>query len=361
LFQKVYFWISNKLTKNLLKDLKYNEYKSLYNSLTEPKRIILTSHASPDGDTIGSSLALYHFFRQFGHQVRMVCPNRAPEFLQWLPAYDDILIFDDSPEEIKEAVAEAELIFAVDYNAWHRTGNALAEVLDDSKAVKFLIDHHPHPDDIFDAKISDTTASSTAELVFNFIEDGGLHDKINREIAQCIYVGLLTDTGSFSYSINSEKPYLIAAALFKTGIDMRSIHQRIYSSFTEGRLRLMGHAISENLVVNNEMRYAYIFLNKSDLDRFGYQDGDTEGIVNYALGIENIVAAVLLTEKEGKIRLSFRSKGSFEVNRIAREHFGGGGHKNAAGGNSFESMEKTIQKMNAVFSEYKDALNDIQL
>lgn len=341
--------------------MKYNEYQNISAQLKEPRKIVLSAHASPDGDTIGSCLALYHYLVQFGHQVKVISPNVAPEFLQWLPSYEHLIIYDTNPLSAKKEIEAAELIFAVDYNAFHRTGKGMDSLLENASATKFLIDHHPNPDEVFDARISDTTASSTAELVFRFIEDLGHLKKINKDVAESLYVGLLTDTGSFSFSINSDKPYKMAAFLFNTGIDLQAINQRIYSAFTEGRLRLTGYAISEKLVVNNDYRFAYISLSKEELDRFNHQVGDTEGLVNYALGIENIVTAVLLTEKEGKIRVSFRSKGSFAVNKIAQEYFEGGGHRNAAGGNSFLSMEETIQKLNKIFPQYKAEIDAIQL
>jgi len=341
--------------------LKYNEYQNISKQLLEPRKIILTAHASPDGDTIGSCLALYHFLIQFGHSVKVISPNEAPGFLQWLPNYESAIIYDIDPKSAKQEIEDAELIFAVDYNAFHRTGEGMESLLEQASATKFLIDHHPNPADTFDGKISDTTASSTAELVFRFIEDIEQLEKINKEVAESLYVGLLTDTGSFSFSINSDKPYKIAAFLYNTGIDLQAINQRIYSAFTEARLRLIGYAISEKLVLNHALRFAYITLSKEELNRFGHQPGDTEGLVNYALGVENIVAAVLLTEKEGKIRLSFRSKGNFAVNKIANEYFEGGGHRNAAGGNSYLSMEETIQKLNKILPQYKTEINAVQL
>lgn len=341
--------------------MKYNEYKNISAQLKEPQKIVLSAHASPDGDTIGSCLALYHYLVQFGHQVKVISPNVAPGFLQWLPSYEHLIIYDTDPLSVKKEIEAAELIFAVDYNAFHRTGKGMDSLLENASATKFLIDHHPNPDEVFDARISDTTASSTAELVFRFIEDLGHLEKINKDVAESLYVGLLTDTGSFSFSINSDKPYKMAAFLFNTGIDLQAINQRIYSAFTEGRLRLTGYAISEKLVVNNDYRFAYISLSKEELDQFNHQVGDTEGLVNYALGIENIVTAVLLTEKEGKIRVSFRSKGSFAVNKIAQEYFEGGGHRNAAGGNSFLSMEETIQKLNKIIPQYKAEIDAVQL
>ena len=341
--------------------MKYNEYQNISSQLKEPQKIVLTAHANPDGDTIGSCLALYHYFIQFGHQVKVISPNEAPRFLQWLPNYEDVIVYDNDPATAKQEIETAELIFAVDYNAFHRTGEGVEKLLKEASATKFLIDHHPNPDEVFEARISDTSASSTAELVFRFIEDLGHLEKINKDVAEGLYVGLLTDTGSFSFSINSDKPYKVAAFLYNTGIDLQAINQRIYSAFTEGRLRLIGYAISEKLVLNHSLRFAYISLSKEELSRFNHQSGDTEGLVNYALGIENVVAAVLLTEKEGKIRLSFRSKGNFAVNKIANEHFEGGGHRNAAGGNSFLSMEETIQKLNKILPQYKAEIDAVQL
>jgi len=345
----------------LLKDLKYNEYQKISEQLNKPRKIILTAHASPDGDTIGSCLGLYHYLIQFGHQVKVVSPNVAPSFLQWLANYEQILIFDTDAKAVEQEIMDADLIFAIDYNAFHRIGKGLDTILEKSKTVKILIDHHPNPNDIFDYKISDTSASSTAQLIYQFIIDLGHFDKINKVVAESLYVGLLTDTGSFSYSINSEKPYLMAAALYNTGIDIQAINQRIYSAFTEDRLRLTGFAISEKLVVNHELRFAYIALTAEELKQFKHQSGDTEGLVNYALSVNNIVAAVLLTEKEDKIRISFRSKGNFAVNIIANEHFKGGGHKNAAGGNSYISMSDTIKKLNDIFTQNKEEINTVLL
>lgn len=341
--------------------MKYNEYQNISKLLTDPRKIVLSAHASPDGDTIGSCLALYHYLIQFGHQVQVIVPDQAPEFLQWLSDYNKLIIFDLDEKKGKQAIEDAEIIFAVDYNAFHRAGNGLQSLLENASATKLMIDHHPEPEEGFDMLISDTSASSTAELVFRFIEDSANLDKINQQVAEGLYVGLITDTGSFSFSLRSDKPYLMAAFLYNTGIDVQTINQRIYSTFTENRLRLTGYAISEKLVLNHDLRFAYIALSKAEMHRFNYQSGDTEGIVNYALGIKNIVAAVLMTEKEGAIRLSFRSKGNFAVNEIANKYFEGGGHRNAAGGNSLLSIEETIKKLNDIFLQYKTELNSVQL
>lgn len=341
--------------------MKYNEYKNISKLLSTSNKIVLSAHANPDGDTIGSCMALYHYLMQLGHQVQVIVPDQAPDFLRWMSDYDKAIVFDMDIQKGKQAIEAADLIFAVDYNAFHRAGKGVHPLLESAKAIKVMIDHHPNPDDVFDAKISDISASSTAEMVFRFIEDIGHLDKINKQVAEGLYVGLLTDTGSFSFSINSEKPYSMAAFLYNTGIDVQAINQRIYSAFTENRLRLTGYAISEKLVVNQSLRFAYIALSKEELNRFNHQYGDTEGLVNYALGIENIVVAVLMTEKEDKIRLSFRSKSNFAVNEIANKYFDGGGHRNAAGGNSYLSIDQTIDRINTILVQFKTELNAVQL
>lgn len=345
----------------MLKDLKYNEYQKISDLLKKPAKIVLSAHSNPDGDTIGSCLGLYHFLIQFGHQVKVVSPNASPGFLQWLHNYDKVIIYETDALIAEQEINAADLIFAIDYNAFHRTGNGLDTLLDNAKAIKILIDHHPNPDQLFDYKISDTSASSTAELIYHFINDSGYSDKINKNVAEGLYVGLITDTGSFSYSINSNEPYLMAASLYTKGIDIQAINQRIYSTFTENRLRLTGFAMSEKLVINQDLRFAYISLTLDEMKKYIYQSGDTEGLVNNALSVENVVVAVLLTEKEDKIRLSFRSKGNFAINDIASEYFEGGGHKNAAGGNSFSSMEETITKLNTIFALHKEEINRIML
>ena len=341
--------------------MNYNDYKKIALLLSEPRRIVLTAHSNPDGDTIGSCLALYHFFNKLGHQAFVISPNPIPIYLQWLTDFEKILVYDNDIQLVKSCIAEAELIFAIDYNAFNRSGKALEEILEALTIPTVLIDHHPNPHEVFDAIISDTSASSTAELIFRFIEDLDQLQIIDNAIAESLYVGLLTDTGSFSFSINSDKPYKIAAFLFNIGIDIQYINQRVYGSFTESKLRLTGFAISQKLVVLPELRFAYIALSNEELIQFNHQIGDTEGLVNYGLGIENIVAAALLVEKEGKIRISFRSKGDFAVNDIAFKYFAGGGHKNAAGGDSFVSMQETIEKLHSILYLYKTEINAIKL
>ena len=226
-----------------------------------------------------------------------------------------------------------------------------------SNAVKILIDHHPEPNLAqFDLCYSEVKTSSTSELVFGVIEGLGGSKIIDRNIAECIYVGIMTDTGSFSYACNSSRTFNIIAKLLETGMNAEQVHRLVYDNYSEERLRLLGFSLSEKLKVIKELASAYIALDMSELKRFSYKEGDTEGLVNYALSIDGIKVAVLLTERKNKIRLSFRSKGNFPVNEIARDHFEGGGHLNAAGGDSYLPMDATIQKLESLLLLYKDRI-----
>lgn len=317
-------------------------------SVSEP--ILITSHLNPDGDAIGSSLALYHFFKNLGYEATIVMPNDFPSFLKWLEGSDSILIYDNSPARANRVIEKAKIIFSLDYNGYGRIGEIGSRLLH-SEAIKILIDHHPEPDNIFDYIISTVNTSSTAELIYGFIVEWNGKQSVSRIIAEALYTGIMTDTGSFSYNCNFSRTYEIVAHLIRTGIDGERIHRLIYDTFSEHRMRLLGYCLSEKLTVVHDLNLAYISLTKQELQRFNYQIGDSEGVVNYALSISRIQIAVLLIEREGYIRLSFRSKGDFAVNRIAREHFEGGGHRNAAGGNSYMPMDETLKKLIFVISE----------
>jgi len=327
--------------------------------LSRRKRIVITSHFNPDGDAIGSSLALYHYLAMKEHDVSVMVPNAFPDFLAWMPGSDEILIYEEDNATCDNLLSKAEIIFCLDYNAIHRTGPLQASVME-AGAIKVLIDHHLEPESThFDYLFSNVDTSSTGELIYDFIVGLGHAELLNKDIATGIYVGIMTDTGSFSYSCNHEKTYRVVADLFKNGIDAGQIHRLVYDTFSESRLRLLGYCLSERLVVLPEYATAYIALSSEDLNRFNYQVGDTEGVVNYALSIKGIVLAAFLTEREDKIRISFRSKGDFSVNELARKHFAGGGHKNAAGGDSYKSLDKTIDEFLALLPAYKDQLTKL--
>lgn len=313
---------------------------------------------NPDGDAIGSSLAMYGYLIKKGHEVSVMIPDPDPGFLQWLPFHSSIMVFREEEKRCLAAIENAELIFCLDYNSLGRVSKAEIPVRN-SKAKKILIDHHRDPAKDFDFMLSVIETSSTCELVYNFIDDCGDKALIDKDIASCIYTGIITDTGSFSYSCNYERTYLITADLYRRGIDGEHIHRLVYDTYSEGRLRLLGYAISEKLVVLHEYHTAYIYLSKEDLDRFDYRVGDTEDIVNYGLSVEGINLAALFSERDGVVRISLRSKGNFSVNDIAHKYFNGGGHVNAAGANSYLSLEETVRIFVELLPAYKEKLTSV--
>ncbi len=332
--------------------IKFSKVKELLN---KQANIIITSHLNPDGDAIGSSLAMYNFLLQKNHNISVITPNEYPAFLAWMPNSDKILIYEHQQEKALELLNNADIVFCLDFNSIQRA-EKFSEPLKNSGAIKILIDHHTPSEDNFDYIISTVKTSSASELVYDFIVDLGEKHLINKSIAECIYVGIVTDTGSFSYLCNYEKTYLIIAELIKLGVDCEHIHRLVYDTFSENRLRLLGYCLSEKLKVLDEFHTAYIYLSIDDLKKFNYQVGDTEDVVNYALSIKNVNFAVIFIERKKLIRLSFRSKGEFLVNEFAKKHFEGGGHKNAAGGNSYLSLEQTVKKFEELLPQYRKQL-----
>ena len=324
--------------------------------LVQPKNIVLVSHKNPDGDTIGAALGMFHYLKLKGHTVSAVVPNDFPSFYKWLPGSEEMIIFEKEVSKSRNLIQKADIIFCMDFNSLSRTGT-LADDLAKASGIKIMIDHHPEPSDEFMYSFSVVESSSTGEIVFAWIEKLGDVDKISKNAALALYTAIMTDTGSFSYSCNRKETYDIVGKLIDMGVDASLVHRLVYDTFTENRLRLLGFAISERMLVWNDLHTAVIYLTKADLKKYKYQVGDTEGVVNYPLSMENTNLAVLITEKDQLIRMSFRSKGNFDVNKLARKDFNGGGHKNAAGGNSPDSMEKTIDRLRKVLKGYKNDLN----
>jgi phosphoesterase RecJ-like protein len=330
-------------------------FENVRQLLLSPRRIVVTSHVNPDGDAVGSSLALFWFLTGLGHKVQVVIPNSFPSFLMWMPGCDQILHQKEKIELAKECIASAEIIFCLDFNALNRL-DVLEESVRNAQGIKVLIDHHTQPAPEFDHLISIVETSSTSEIIFDFINAFNEPHLIDRQVAECLFVGIMTDTGSFSYACY-ENTFSIVARLIRLGIDMEHIHRLVYDTYTESRMRLLGYSLSEKLRVLNNYHTAYISLTKQELRRFKHRIGDTEGIVNYALSIKGINLAILLIERQRYIRLSFRSKGNFSVNEFARRHFNGGGHRNAAGGNSYTDMERTLLQIHDLLPLIKDQLN----
>ena len=334
-----------------------NQINKIKKLLSEKRKIVITTHNNPDGDAIGSSMAMFHYLKKKGHKVDAIVPNMFPQFLAWIPGSENMVVYENESVKAKSLLAEAEVIFCLDYNAIHRTGS-VADILKRSPGKRILIDHHIDPEtESFDYCISTVDTSSTSELVYNVIDLLGDKELINKEIAESLYAGIVTDTGSFSFSCNNKDTFEVTADLISRGVDAQKLHRLIYDTFSENRLRILGYAINDRMIVWEEYHTALIYLTKADLKKFNYQVGDTEGIVNYPLSMEKINQSILLTEKEKMIRMSFRSKGSFSVNDFVRKHFNGGGHMNAAGGKSFTSIEKTIEEIKKILPLYKDELD----
>ncbi len=326
--------------------------------LETPKKIVIVSHKNPDGDAIGSSLALYHYLTKTNHLATVIVPNDYPDFLKWIPGQDLILKYDSQKEDSERKLAEADIVFALDFNAFHRTGDMEA-VLTNNKALKIMIDHHQQPDGFAKYTYSDVSMSSTCEMVYNFIEMLDGLNVIDSNIATATYVGIMTDTGSFRFRSTTSATHRIIASLIDKGADNTMIHNQVYDTNSYNRLQLLGCALS-NLKVIPESRAAYITLSQKELQQFDYKKGDTEGFVNYALSLDNVVLAAIFIEdlQQGIIKISLRSKGDFSVNLMSRSHFQGGGHTNAAGGKSDVNLEQTVEKFISILPQYNTALHE---
>ena len=325
--------------------------------LKQEKKIVLTAHTNPDGDAIGASLAMYHYLTKLGNTVNMIVPNSFPEYYNWLPDSGEILIYEKQSKLCQSLLKQADIIFSLDYNAISRLG-AVADIFRKTTAKRILIDHHIDPEkESFDYCHSTVDVSSTGELVYDFITKIGDEKLIDKKTAEAIYTSIVTDTGSFSFSCNRPETYIITSKLITLGVDAQKIHKLIYDTFSESRLRLLGYAISNRMIVLEELHTAIIYLTKSDLKKYNYQVGDTEGVVNFPLSMAKINMAILITEKDNQLRMSLRSKGDFSVNDLARAHFNGGGHRNAAGGKSSEKVDELIERIKTVMEGYKEELN----
>ncbi|MGB1211284.1 MAG: DHH family phosphoesterase [Lacinutrix venerupis] len=326
--------------------------------LATPKKIAIIPHKNPDGDAIGSNLGLLQYLLQLNHNAKVIAPNDFPDFLKWLPKVETIEIHETEKEKTEAFINEADIIFTLDFNAFHRTGNMEA-LLANSKGLKIMIDHHQQPDDYAKYMFSDVSMSSTCEMVYHFIDKLNALDKLNNNIATCLYVGIMTDTGSFRFRSTTSTTHRIIANLIDKGADNTLIHNNVYDTNSYNRLQLLGCALS-NLKVLPEYRTAYITLSQQELRDLDYKKGDTEGFVNYALSLnKTVLAAIFIEDKnQGIIKISLRSKGDFSVNEMSRAHFEGGGHTNAAGGKSDTSLESTVEKFISILPAYSKALNN---
>jgi bifunctional oligoribonuclease and PAP phosphatase NrnA len=321
-----------------------------------PRKAVILTHFKPDADALGSSLGLAHYLKKKGHAAIVITPSDYPDFISWMPGNKDVLIYQkEKSDKTAKLIGQSDLIFCLDFSCLNRI-NELGEQVRKSPAKKVLIDHHLDPERFADFEQWDDTAASTAELVFKLIVD--LDDKhlVDADIADCLYAGIMTDTGSFRHANTSRQVFKIASELVERGANPYKVSKLIYDNNTIERLRLMGYVLSEKLQVVPEYRTAYIALSADELKRFGSQTGDTEGLVNYGLSVKGVKLSVLISDRRENIKLSLRSLGSFSVNDMARTHFEGGGHRNAAGGQTSLTLEQTVKKFLEILPLYKDQL-----
>ena len=333
------------------------EIKELKSLLAQPKKIVIIPHKNPDGDAIGSTLGLYHYLKSQNHEAVVVTPNDYPDFLKWVPGEKEIVNFEQKNDQAKKFISEAELIFTLDFNHFSRTGQ-VEEILNNTNTTYVMIDHHQQPDDYAKFTYSDVSCSSTCEMVYHFLGMLEATAQITPEIASCLYLGIMTDTGSFRFPSTTSTTHRVIADLIDKGAKNSEIHQQTFDTNSYNRMQLLGVALN-NMKILPHYHTAYITLSQKELDDHNFKKGDTEGFVNYSLGIKGIIFAAIFIENETEkiIKISLRSKGDFNVNEFAREHFEGGGHINAAGGRSLMSLEETQQHFEELLPNYEKELN----
>ncbi len=339
----------NRIDKNLIKEAKV--------LLSDSTKISIIPHSGPDGDAIGSSLALYQYLKKKGKQAQIISPSAYPVFLKWLPENSDVWIYTNGKKKAEEYLNSSDLIFIVDHNSFKRSGD-LETVLEKATAKKIMIDHHPEPEPIVDLMFSDVKMCSTCEMMYEFIEALGDENLIDDRISECIYTGIITDTGGLSYNSSQPRTYQIVGSLIANGIDKSKIHSNIYDNFSPDRMKLLGHCLDQGMEVLSDYQAAIIKLTKEDLVRFNYKDGDTEGFVNYPLSIQGMKMSVIFIEKDDVVKISFRSKGNVPINSVAREYFNGGGHMNAAGGRTDLKLDEAINLFKKVLPDFHKNLEE---
>jgi bifunctional oligoribonuclease and PAP phosphatase NrnA len=332
------------------------EIQGFKDHMSQKRKNVILTHFNPDADALGSSLGLSRYLKKKGHEVVVIAPSEYPDFIGWMPQNHEVLVFrKERPEKFIKAISDADTIFCLDFSSLNRI-NELGEMVRKSSAKKVLIDHHLEPEKFANWEQWDGTAASTAELVYELIVQLGDREMIDSSMADCLYAGLMTDTGSFRHSNTNFRVFKVAAELVERGADPYKVSKLIYDNNTLERMRLMGYVLSEKLQVMQEYRTAYIVLTADELRRFGSQTGDTEGLVNYGLSIKGIRLSVMISDRKENIKLSMRSLGNFSVNEMARTHFGGGGHRNAAGGQTNLTLDETVKKFLDLLPSYQKQL-----
>ncbi len=334
----------------------YETANKAFSHLTQKQKVCIVTHTNPDGDAIGSSLGLYNYLIHFIDSVTVLVPNDYPDYLQWMAGNEHIIVFSHNREVGQKKLAEADIVFCLDFNELRRISE-MGDIIRNVKAIKILIDHHPFPEPFADFEISDSSACATAELVFDFIQAMPNREFFQIETAECIFAGILMDTGNFSHNASNPHTYEIISQLLRHGIDRNKIHSNINDNFTENRMRLMGYCLYEKMEVLSKFNTAFISINREDQMRFHFGVGDSEGFVNMPFSIQGIRFSVLFVEYEDYIKLSLRSRGNFDVNKFARTHYDGGGHINASGGKSKLPINETIKHFIEILESYEEELN----
>ena len=335
------------MISSIIDDRVIERLRALINGV---QRIAITCHKSPDGDALGSTLALCHVLRRLGKDATVVTPDMAPKALEFIPGVRDLVVFTKHEVRARRILTEAQAIFCLDFNSLHRI-DRLGEIIEPLSTTRVLIDHHLDPEDAFDLSISFPEASSTCELVFRVLMQMGLLRMMDRQAASCLYVGLLTDTGGFAYSCDNPEFYEIISSILRRRIDRVNLYNKAMNTFSADSLRLQGFAISEKMQLFPDQGAALIVLDKSDLDRFNYNRGDTETLVNKPLAIPGIYWSVFLREDADRIKVSCRSQGDFSVSDICSRYFNGGGHENAAGGEFYGTIDEAVQAFRQVLAD----------
>lgn len=329
-----------------------NIYKEIEAAIQTANHIVITAHKSADGDSVGSSLGLLHFIEKLGKKAVICHPDKAPDFLYWLDT-TAIVLMEENPEEVTAQMKKADLIFCLDYNAINRVGPDMQVLLEAATCKKIMIDHHLNPEDFSTLTVSETTASSTAQLIVDLIEQSGHLALLDEKIGTPLYLGILTDTGGFKFNSVKPQTHEVLAKLLAAGVEHHLVHEKLNDTNTESRLRLQGYAMSEKLEILYNHHVAIIALSKEELAKYHYKKGDTDGLANLVLSIKGMKAAIVFTERDGIMKISFRSKGAENpVNILAREHFNGGGHANAAGGMSDLTVGETLEKLKKLIPLY---------
>nr|WP_321452063.1 bifunctional oligoribonuclease/PAP phosphatase NrnA [uncultured Carboxylicivirga sp.] len=324
------------------------------NYINNSQKIVIIPHNNPDGDALGASLGLFNTLKSIGKEVRVISPNEFPDFLNWMHGVSEVINFDKQQTEASQYINDSELVIFLDFNALSRI-NLMQTIFEKDDTPRVMIDHHPFPEEgTANVQISVPEASSTCELLFHVLSLSGLKQHITNEAAECIYAGIMTDTGGLNYNSNRPQTYHIVAELLEMGINKEYIHQVLFHSNSFDRMRLLGHALGVKMQRLPEQKAAYIDLSKDELQRFNYKPGDTEGFVNQALWIEGVQVSAMFTEKNNLVKISFRSRNGFPANAFSEKYFSGGGHFNAAGGESKLSLEETVKRFKIVLKEFCD-------